>query len=169
MIEKKSILLYYIYIVLNIEDDVIININLSQEGTKLDFAVGLFIDKRVTLRQDAAVASISQSQILKYNKSGVVTRMVYKNTTSQEWEFDNRKRISHIKITGPSGGIEDLTYTLNGAGDILSINENEYTYDGFDRIVGASTLIPGITDQVKLVEKYFGTYNGGDPIGGTAG
>ena len=103
-----------------------------------------------------------------YNKSGVVTRMDYSNSTWQTWEFDNRKRISHIGITGPGGTIEDLTYTLNGAGDILSVNDNEYTYDGFDRISGARTRIPTVTDQVKLVEKYFGTYSDGDPIDGVS-
>jgi hypothetical protein len=93
-----------------------------------------------------------------YNKSGVVTRMDYANNTAQTWEFDNRKRIKQISITGPAGILEQMDYTLNGSGDILTINDNEYSYDGFDRIVGAKTLIPGITDQLKLVEKYFGTY-----------
>jgi predicted HTH domain antitoxin len=51
--------------VLNIEDDIIRNINLTQEEAKLDFALGLFIDKRVTLGQAAAIASLSQTQFLK--------------------------------------------------------------------------------------------------------
>jgi RHS repeat-associated protein len=101
-----------------------------------------------------------------YNLSGVVTRMDYANGTYQEWEFDNRKRISHIQVTAPSGVIEDLSYILNGSGDILSINDNEYEYDGFDRIVGAKTLLPEMTDYLKLVTDYFGTYEGGGPVDG---
>ena len=51
--------------VLNIEDKILKGINLTQEEAKLDLALGLFIDKRVTLGQAAAVASLSQTQFLK--------------------------------------------------------------------------------------------------------
>jgi RHS repeat-associated protein len=106
---------------------------------------------------------------LTYNKGGVVTRMDYANDTFQEWAFDNRKRISRIRIT--SNGTEtpvlvDLKYTVNGAGDILSINDNEYEYDGFDRIVGAKTYIGGGQDVRKLVARHFGTYMEGNPVNG---
>jgi len=105
---------------------------------------------------------------LSYNKSGVVTRMDYANATWQTWEFDNRKRIKGIDIMGPGGSIEELDYNLNASGDILSINDNEYSYDGFDRIIGAKTKLPENTDTLKLVEEYFGTYDGGDPIDGVS-
>ena len=36
-----------------------------------------------------------------------------------------------------------MNYILNGSGDILSINGNNYEYDGFNRIIGAKTLLPG--------------------------
>ena len=101
---------------------------------------------------------------LEYNRSGVVTRMDYANGTHQNWAFDNRKRISHIAVTSGNTTITDLNYTLNGVGDILKINDNEYRYDGFDRIVGATTLIPGETDVSKLVAASFGTQQGVDPI-----
>ena len=51
--------------VINIEDEILKSIKLTQEEAKLDFALGLFIDKRVTLGQAAAVASLSQTQFLK--------------------------------------------------------------------------------------------------------
>ena len=101
---------------------------------------------------------------LEYNRSGVVTRMDYANGTHQSWAFDNRKRISHIAVTSGNTTITDLSYTLNGVGDVLKINDNEYRYDGFDRIVGATTLIPGETDVSKLVAASFGTQQGVDPI-----
>ena len=98
-----------------------------------------------------------------YNKSGVVTQMDYANNTQQNWEFDNRKRIKHILIgsTGQSTIIADMSYTLNGVGDILSINDNQYKYDGFDRIIYAKTLIPESINQVdiqNLVVDHFGSY-----------
>ena len=65
MIVKEFILYYYIYMLINIEDVILKSINLTQEEAKLDFALGLFIDKRVTLGQAAAVASLSQTQFLK--------------------------------------------------------------------------------------------------------
>jgi RHS repeat-associated protein len=101
---------------------------------------------------------------LDYNKSGVVKLMEYENDTWQTWDFDNRKRISHIDIIHTTGEIANLDYTINGSGDILSINDNEYTYDGFDRIVGAKTLIPGHTDILSLVRASFGTAESADPI-----
>lgn len=103
---------------------------------------------------------------LTYTPSGVVTKMNYANRTYQTWEFDNRKRISRINISGPQGVIENLNYKLNSAGDILSINENEYAYDGFDRIIGAKTLLPNQADKKKLVAQYFGTYEGGGSVNG---
>ncbi|MBN2444683.1 MAG: RHS repeat protein, partial [Spirochaetales bacterium] len=98
---------------------------------------------------------------LTYNKSGVVTHMSYANNTNQRWYFDNRKRINHITITGSTGTIDDLSYTLNGVGDILSINDNEYGYDGFDRIISAKTLIPETINQQdvrKVIEQHFGAF-----------
>jgi hypothetical protein len=103
-----------------------------------------------------------------YNKAGVVTRMDYANSTFQEWEFDNRKQISHILITDTSDVIEDLYYTLNDSGDILSINDNEYIYDGFDRITGGKTLVPGNTDRKKIVAAHFGAYENGSGETGIA-
>jgi|GEM_PF-2589150 len=97
---------------------------------------------------------------LTYNKSGVVTRMDYANNTNQTWEFDNRKRISHISIS-TSETVIDLTYQLNGVGDVLKINDNEYNYDGFDRIVYAKTLIPENANQQdiqNLILEHFGAY-----------
>lgn len=85
----------------------------------------------------------------------------------QTWEFDNRKRISHITITNPNDTQNphaDMSYTLNGSGDILFINQNEYRYDGFDRIVFASTLIPGRKDYRDLIRHSYGTVNGMDPF-----
>jgi RHS repeat-associated protein len=95
--------------------------------------------------------------------------MDYANGTRQEWQFDNRKRIRHIRVTGPGDAvIEELAYTLNGVGDILGINDNEYGYDGFGRLVDARTLVPGSEDLLKRVARYFGTYQNGDPIRGVS-
>ena len=103
---------------------------------------------------------------LSYTPSGVVNRMAYANQTVQTWDFNNRKWISRIQVNGPGYVLEDLNYTLNGSGDILTINDNEYKYDGFDRISGAKTLLPGHTDTKKLVVKCFGTYKDGDTVNG---
>jgi RHS repeat-associated protein len=103
---------------------------------------------------------------LQYTPSGVVNRMDYANQTNQTWSFDNRKWISRIQVNGPNGALEDLNYKKNGSGDILFINENEYNYDGFDRMIGAKTLQPDKIDMKKLVVQYFGTYLGGDPVNG---
>lgn len=92
-----------------------------------------------------------------YNRSGVVTHLDSANGVTQNWEFDNRKRISHISIAGTSV-IEDLVYKLNSAGDITGINGNEYTVDGFDRITSAKTLLPGGRDYVKLIRECFGAF-----------
>lgn len=97
---------------------------------------------------------------LEYNKSGVITKMNYANNTSQEWSFDNRKRISRIKVLGKdSTELERLEYKLNGIGDVDSINkEYFYQYDGFGRVTGAQTLLPGYVDKLDLVKNHFGYY-----------
>ncbi len=99
-----------------------------------------------------------------YLPSGVVERMEYDNGTVQEWKFDNRKRISNIKVSSATETIEDLNYMINGSGDILAINDNEYTYDAFDRINYAKTLIPGGVDVSKLITASFGTTEFKEPI-----
>lgn len=95
---------------------------------------------------------------LDYNKSGQVTEMRYGNRTVQNWKFDNRKRINLIDVTGPAGTVEDISYTLSPAGNVLTINNNEYTYDGFNRVAGAKTQLPGSVDPEKLVAKSFGSF-----------
>lgn len=108
---------------------------------------------------------------LEYNKSGVVNKMTYANNTVQTWTFDNRKRISHIAVGsgGAGSNILDLSYQLNGVGDITSINNNEYGYDGFDRLISAKTLIPtqvnpNPEDPKKLVDEGFGAYQALPPL-----
>ncbi len=62
--------------------------------------------------------------------------------------------------------LEDLSYKVDAVGNIRAINENEYTYDGFDRIAEAKTILPGNADQKKLVAKHFGTYKTGVLLNG---
>jgi RHS repeat-associated protein len=103
---------------------------------------------------------------LEYTPSGVVTEMEYANQTKQTWDFDHRKRISRIQISAPGTMLEDLSYKVDAVGNIRAINENEYTYDGFDRIAEAKTILPGNADQKKLVAKHFGTYKTGVLLNG---
>ena len=51
--------------VLKIEDDVLKGINITPEQAKLDLAIGLFIDKLITIGQAARLAAISQTKFLK--------------------------------------------------------------------------------------------------------
>jgi RHS repeat-associated protein len=102
---------------------------------------------------------------LDYNLSGQVTEMRYGNGTRQDWSFDNRKRIERIRVTGPQGTIEDLHYILSPSGNIMAINDNEYSYDGFNRISGAKTKLPETKDLGKLVAGHYGTYQVSDPSG----
>jgi hypothetical protein len=51
-------------------------------------------------------------------------------------------------------------------GKDLGQRTQRFTYDGFDRITGAKTLLPNNVDKKKLVAKHFGTYYGGYPING---
>lgn len=53
------------YMVLDIEDDVLKNINLTHDQAILDFAIGIYIDNKITLGQGAHIAFLSQTQFLK--------------------------------------------------------------------------------------------------------
>lgn len=101
-----------------------------------------------------------------YSKSGLVTAMSYQNGTGQSWEFDNRKRISRISIAGVDKNIADLNFTLNSNGDIERINNHEYLYDGFNRIIYSKTQTPTSRDRQQLVAKHFGTYKNGSEVNG---
>ncbi len=95
--------------------------------------------------------------------------MDYSNGTTQQWDFDNRKRISRIRIgltATPEDFIEDLNYTIDGNGNITQINENKYTYDGFHRISSAQTKLPEVPDFRKVVADHFGTYENGEDVEG---
>ncbi|MBN2440629.1 MAG: RHS repeat-associated core domain-containing protein [Spirochaetales bacterium] len=119
---------------------------------------------------------------MEYSPAGTVTKMDYTNGITQEWKFDNRKRISHILVSGMSGAdvIDDLRYTVNGIGNIVSINDNEYTYDTFNRLTGAKIMKTWIDedgrDPVKLIDDSFGSFpdfpsydTGGNEYGYIAG
>lgn len=128
----------------------------AEHNFSYDAALG-----RLTRIQDGIVDVVSS---LSYNRAGVVTEMSYANGTRQQWSFDNRKRIQHLSVQLGSETLVDLSYTINGVGNVLAINDNEYAYDGLDRIVSARTLIPGSVDVAKLVRASFGTQSGIDPI-----
>jgi len=51
--------------VLDIKDDLIKNLDITPERAKLDFAIGLYVDDKITLGQGARIASLSQGQFLK--------------------------------------------------------------------------------------------------------
>ena len=48
-----------------IEDKLMKNIRITQEEAKLDFALGLFIDYKATLRQAAIIANLTQAKFMK--------------------------------------------------------------------------------------------------------
>ncbi|MBN2440628.1 MAG: RHS repeat-associated core domain-containing protein [Spirochaetales bacterium] len=103
-------------------------------------------------------------QNMEYTPSGKVKEMSYANGTTQNWEFDNRKRISRISVTEGNGStvIDDLRFTVNGVGNICAINDDEYGYDSFNRLTGAKILKPGISendrDPLKLIDDSFGAF-----------
>lgn len=140
------------------------------DGSVHSFSYDQYLGQLTGIGEGASATSVSLFVTnLDYNKSGVVTDMSYSNGTVQKWDFDNRKRISRIRIGLASTSneyIEDLNYTIDGAGNITNINENSYGYDGFHRISSASTRLPDITDNRLLVKEHFGTYDGGDPVEG---
>lgn len=77
-----------------------------------------------------------------------------------------RKRINHLGISGPMGVLEDLDYTYSAAGNVLSINDSTYSYDGYNRLSSAQTKLPESIDVRKLVAATFGTYEAGSAVNG---
>lgn len=51
--------------ILTIDDKILKGIIISESEAKLDFALGLYIDEKVTLGQAANIASLSQGEFLK--------------------------------------------------------------------------------------------------------
>jgi len=51
--------------ILNIEDDVLNGLNITPEQARLDFALRLYVDNKITLGQGAHIASVSQAQFQK--------------------------------------------------------------------------------------------------------
>ena len=54
--------------------------------------------------------------------------------------------------------MEELTYTIDGSGNIVRINDSTYGYDGFNRVTRANTKLPDRVDYVGLVADHFGAY-----------
>ncbi|MBM3888510.1 MAG: UPF0175 family protein [Verrucomicrobia bacterium] len=48
-----------------IEDELLQGVKLSESQARLDFALGLFVDRRVTLGRAAAVAGLNQAEFLR--------------------------------------------------------------------------------------------------------
>lgn len=140
------------------------------DGSVHNFTYGPYLGQLKEINEGTDGTSISPFVTdLEYNRSGVVTEMAYANGTRQLWDFDNRKRISRIRIgltSAPNEYWEDLNFTIDGAGNITGINENRYGYDGFHRLVSAGTKLPDIEDRRTLVKAHFGTYAGGEPVDG---
>lgn len=148
----------------------LLNQMIYPDGSVHSFSYDQYLAQLESISEGVNEASLAPFVTnLDYNKSGVVTAMEYSNGTSQGWDFDNRKRISRIRISSaatPGEYLEDLNYTIDGSGNILSINDNQYRYDGFHRIVSASTRLPEVVDNRNLVEEYFGTYENGEAVEG---
>lgn len=51
--------------ILEIEDEMLSGIDITPEQARLDFALGLYIDNKITLGQAAHIATISQAQFQK--------------------------------------------------------------------------------------------------------
>lgn len=102
--------------------------------------------------------SFSMAHGFEYNNEGTVTHMKWGNGVTQDWKFENRKRISRMFIKNSAGSLmEDLKYSIDGSGNITSMGDNTYTYDGFNRLQSASVLKPEKTDFINLVKKHYGS------------
>jgi len=61
---------------------------------------------------------------LGYDNAGRRTSLTYPNGTSATYSYDNASRLSEILHQGPSGVIEDLLYTYDGAGNRIDFTRN---------------------------------------------
>ena len=48
-----------------IDDELLQNIDITPEQARLDFAIGLYIDRKITLGQGARIASLTQGHFLR--------------------------------------------------------------------------------------------------------
>jgi RHS repeat-associated protein len=79
----------------------------------------------VTYQYDAAsrLTQVAQGSLivgLGYDAAGRRTSLTYPNGTSTSYAYDNASRLTTITHNGPSGVIEDLTYTYDAAGNRIS-------------------------------------------------
>jgi len=104
-----------------------------------------------------------------YQPTGKMGQIVHGNNTTTTYIYDSQStRLKEIVTVGPSGGIQDRTYTYTRAGDIWTIHDDlkpvtyTYLYDNLHRLlsekIGANTSISYSYDKIgNITQKKVGT------------
>ena len=71
-----------------------------------------------------------------YTDTNMIHTIAYENDITTTYTYDVRDRPTGIAI----GGLETLNYTYDPSGNVLSMNDWEYEYDGLNRLEAATSV-----------------------------
>ena len=87
---------------------------------------------------------------VRYDAAGQRTSIAYFNGVETTYKYDLRQRLEHLQTQNNQGAVQDLRYTLDGAGNVMTIADGRtnrtpqndqsqsYAYDGLYRMVQAA-------------------------------
>jgi len=71
-----------------------------------------------------------------YLLDNTVNSTVYGNNVQTFYTYDCRARPTRIQTVREGSTLLDLNYTYDGTGNVLSINDESYSYDALNRLTG---------------------------------
>ncbi|MDP3487722.1 MAG: hypothetical protein Q8S19_07300, partial [Bacillota bacterium] len=97
-------------------------------------------DELNRLRSVNGFAGSATTQGLWYDAAGKLTRVQYNNGIGTDYHYNNRGLLSRIQSS-----VLDLNYTYDSNGNVTSINNETYIYDGLNRLLNATQLAHNYT------------------------
>ena len=96
----------------------------------------------ITLQQGATTQTVVSD--VAYNAAGQLTKIIYGNGTISDYTYNPQTlRLDKLLTTGPSGTLQDFTYTFDPIGNVTQILDRvhtatqTFTYDKFNRLTQA--------------------------------
>lgn len=110
----------------------------------------------ITLNQGQSTTTLATN--ISYNQNGQMTHIERANSVTTDYTYDPNQafRLSRILSVNASSTLQDLNYTYDAVGNILTLIDNAntdlkksatYTYDDLNRLLSASLTYPNHPDK----------------------
>ena len=94
-----------------------------------------------------------------YNASGQITKMAYGNGVSTDYSYSPQTlRLSTLRTTGPTGTLQDFSYTFDNVGNVAQIQDNvhtatqTFTYDDLNHLRDGKRVNQRLTGSTPFLD-----------------